>query len=215
MTTIDLGFGRIQDGYLIVDFTKCVPTFRELAATAHKIAKDKGFWDEQRTIQHCLAMVGTEIVEYHDARAMQGFGEKAPNVSGLRLFKEDIQVVYDFILDTPSGEAADILIRLLDLAGKYELTEGQCYEVFWEDCGGISYNPSVWNASESLFRCIKDSSKSNDNAAFFATSQHLREVVACAKKWCTAARYETELKALIVAKMLYNTTRPYKHGKTA
>ena len=214
MTNTDLGFGRIEGGEIIIDFTKGIPKFHKLADTAHKIAKEKGFWDEPRTIQHCLAMVGTEIVEYAESRQYKGYGEKAPDMS-TGIFKGEIQGVYDLMLDTPSGEAVDILIRILDLFGRYEIDDYHTCDAFSNDAQGLSLNPDPWTVAVNLFSAIKQSSKESDHSEFISRSIYVRAVIGYAKHWCTATRREDDLKALIVAKLLYNTTRPYKHGKTA
>jgi len=64
----------------------------ELSNTAHKIAKDKGFWDNPRTIAECLMLIVTEISEACEA----------DRHGDIPLFREEI---------------ADTYIRLGDLCG--------------------------------------------------------------------------------------------------
>ncbi len=68
----------------------------ELSKKSHKIAKDKGFWDDNRNISECLMLIVTELAEACEADR-HGDTEN---------FKEEI---------------ADSYIRLGDLCGYLEL----------------------------------------------------------------------------------------------
>ena len=67
-------------------------TVNELSALCHSIAKEKGFWDEERNIGEALMLVVTELAEAMEAHRV----EDDEN------FKEEI---------------ADVFIRLFDLCG--------------------------------------------------------------------------------------------------
>lgn len=67
-------------------------TISEMCAICHGIAKEKGFWDQERNIGEALMLVVTELAE-----AMEGYRIK-DNAN----FKEEI---------------ADAFIRLFDLCG--------------------------------------------------------------------------------------------------
>ncbi len=67
-------------------------TLSQLAQTCHAIAKEKGFWDEQRNIGEALMLVVTELAE-----AMEGHRHQDD-----ANFREEL---------------ADAFIRLLDLCG--------------------------------------------------------------------------------------------------
>lgn len=67
-------------------------TLNQLAQTCHAIAKEKGFWDEERNMGEALMLVVTELAE-----AMESYRKQEDEN-----FKEEI---------------ADTFIRLLDLCG--------------------------------------------------------------------------------------------------
>jgi len=67
-------------------------SLNELSRLCHSIAKEKGFWDQERNIGEALMLVVTEIAEAMEAHRHQD----EPN------FKEEL---------------ADTFIRLLDLCG--------------------------------------------------------------------------------------------------
>ena len=74
-----------------------------MAAEAHEIALEKGWWDNPRDIPHCLALVHSEVSE-----ALEAYRELGANEQYHRLTDEK-----------PEGfvyELADILIRVGDLA---------------------------------------------------------------------------------------------------
>ncbi len=65
-----------------------------LAATCHRIAREKGFWDEERNVGEALMLIVTELAE-----AMEAY-----RVKDDANFREEI---------------ADTFIRLLDLCGGF------------------------------------------------------------------------------------------------
>ncbi len=67
-------------------------TLTELSQLCHSIAKEKGFWDQERNIGEALMLVVTELAEAMEAHRVEDEAE----------FHEEI---------------ADVFIRLLDLCG--------------------------------------------------------------------------------------------------
>ena len=67
-------------------------TIREWTETCHRIAKEKGFWDEKRNIGEALMLIVTEIAEAMEAHRKQDDEN----------FREEL---------------ADTFIRLFDLCG--------------------------------------------------------------------------------------------------
>ena len=67
-------------------------TLRELTEMCHRIAKEKGFWDEKRNIGEALMLIVTEIAEAMEAHRKQDHEN----------FREEL---------------ADTFIRLFDLCG--------------------------------------------------------------------------------------------------
>jgi len=79
-------------------------SLNELAQLCHSIAKEKGFWDEERNIGEALMLVVTELAE-----AMEGYRHQDD-----ANFKEEI---------------ADAFIRLLDLCGGLNIDiENEIYQ---------------------------------------------------------------------------------------
>ena len=79
-------------------------SLNELAQLCHKIAKEKGFWDEERNIGEALMLVVTELAE-----AMEGYRHQDD-----ANFKEEL---------------ADAFIRLLDLCGGLNIDiENEIYQ---------------------------------------------------------------------------------------
>ena len=67
-------------------------SLNELASICHSIAKEKGFWDQERNIGEALMLIVTELAEAMEAHRHQDEAN----------FKEEL---------------ADTFIRLLDLCG--------------------------------------------------------------------------------------------------
>jgi NTP pyrophosphatase (non-canonical NTP hydrolase) len=79
---------------------------KELIIKSHNIAKSKGWWDEKRGIPELIALMHSELSE-----ALEEYRDG----ESLNLRFED---------GKPLGftvELADVLIRIFDMAGKYDL----------------------------------------------------------------------------------------------
>ena len=79
---------------------------KELIIESHEIAKSKGWWDEDRSIPELIALMHSELSE------------------ALEEYRDGNSFNVRFDGDKPLGftvELADVLIRIFDMAGKYEL----------------------------------------------------------------------------------------------
>ena len=79
---------------------------KELIIESHEIAKSKGWWDEDRGIPELIALMHSELSE------------------ALEEYRDGNSFNVRFDGDKPLGftvELADVLIRIFDMAGKYEL----------------------------------------------------------------------------------------------
>ncbi len=73
-------------------------SLNELAQLCHSIAKEKGFWDEERNIGEALMLVVTELAE-----AMEGYRHQDD-----ANFKEELADAFIMLLDLCGGLNIDI-----------------------------------------------------------------------------------------------------------
>jgi NTP pyrophosphatase (non-canonical NTP hydrolase) len=90
-------------------------TLSELSALCHRIAKEKGFWDQERNIGEALMLIVTELAE-----AMEAYRkEDDPN------FREEIADTFIRLLDLCGGLDIDIAAAI---AQKTEKNKGRPYK---------------------------------------------------------------------------------------
>lgn len=101
----------------IEDFTS-VDKFLALAKEVYEANKAKGFWDKERSPEHCLMLVISEIAEAVEAARKEGDRQKVAYYKGL--IEAGPEAIYQRkaeFKDTVIDEMADTIIRSLDIIG--------------------------------------------------------------------------------------------------
>jgi hypothetical protein len=179
-------------------------------AQIHALNAEKGFWDNARTIEECAMLVITELSEAVDAdrkgRRVKNQQEVKKDLESLYLKYKDSDTSFfertyaayfeQHIKDTVEDELADACIRLYD------------YGAYFSDVDEMLEHNS-FNALES------------DNSfcfEVFKITNHITEYPLAVYEaiWRIsrlAVTFSIDLDFHIIAKLEYNKTRPYKHGK--
>ena len=191
----------------------------ELQREAHVIAKEKGWWDEDkpRTFGDCIALVHSELSEalewYREWDSVRPMKEESPQY-GL----DDPEHGKYKPVGVPS-ELADVVIRVADMAD-WEGVELQSEietlrrENDERDMTGRTFGDWISDLHASL--SFSYASREWDGYAangFPSWEELLADCVAGVQRM--AAHYGIDLEAAIEAKMAYNRTRPYRHGGKA
>ena len=182
-----------------------------LQREAHAIAKDHGWWDEERSFGDLIALVHSELSE-----ALEAYREHGLEPFGLYPY---IDKPYDEPPPKPEGvsyELADVVIRVADMAEWYEcplesievtgvppaLPMDRPVQSFGDWIAALHFEVSTlaetWWAS---------------GGGIWAWKPYAELVVEVVNNM--AAHYSIDLEAAIEAKMEYNKTRTYRHGGKA
>jgi NTP pyrophosphatase (non-canonical NTP hydrolase) len=179
-------------------------------AQIHALNAEKGFWDNPRTIEECAMLVITELSEAVDADrkgrrvknpqevksrildilSQKNFGE---NSFETVLFVESFEYA---IKDTVEDELADACIRLYDYGAHFsdvtEMLEHNSFDALESD---NSFCHQVFKITKHI------------------TEYPLAVYEAIWRISRLAVTFNIDLDFHIIAKLEYNKTRPYKHGK--
>ena len=182
---------------------------KALQKEAHAIAKDHGWWDEDRTFGDLIALVHSELSE-----ALEAYREDGDTDAHWRWHDHDGKEVR-----RPEGvpfELADVVIRVADMAEWYgkdlaaevammgaphpDMIAGLTFGGFIAQCHMLVAN---------LYHYSLVSTPSSSPMLMDVAALIIRHIEAM------AAHYGIDLDAAIEAKMEYNRTRPYRHGGKA
>ena len=195
----------------------------DLQKEAHAIAKDHGWWDQERTFGDLIALVHSELSEALEAYREWGLrsviSATAPNDRTYRYFDINLSQAKmpDDWTTKPDGvasELADVVIRVADMAERlgisvsvtsHELDEGYAGEVI---AGCHSFGD--WIAALHRF---PGNAFSHRLRSLNVVEDDLKAVVYGVQRM--AAHYGIDLDAAIEAKMQYNRSRSYRHGGKA
>ena len=170
----------------------------DLQREAHAIAKEHGWWDEERSFGDLIALVHSELSE-----ALEEYRGKH--------IWADWRQLQTYPNGRPRGvasELADVVIRVADMA--------EWHRIDLEDLvGQVRDNYSLsgsfgTNIAEAHYRLAIAWDEYQIGGRW---PHHLGSVTAYIFRM--AAHYAIDLDAAIEAKMEYNRTRPYRHGGKA
>lgn len=151
---------------------------------ANDIAREKGFYDEQRTYTDVTALFHSEVSEFFEAyRAGDPPDKHCPQYPSTEV------------------ELADLCIRIFDSAAYYN----------WQTlCIKMWAPAAIYTQAQLATNLHNLISKAWENANF--TEEMLSYCLSYIIKWF-GSNSENTLEEVIQTKMEYNKTRPYKHGK--
>ncbi len=176
----------------------------DLQKEAHAIAKEHGWWDEERTFGDLIALVHSELSE-----ALEAYREYGNTTNAwMELVDEDSD---DRIPVGVGHELADVVIRVADMAEHYDWDLSG-----WEDTD-ISH--TIVDPTFGDWICLIHASLSWAFAGLCTTLQRSEwiEPLKAALRLVNdmASHYGIDLDAAIEAKMQYNRGRPYRYGGKA
>ena len=181
-------------------------TRNEFAYKAHENAKEKGFWQERLSNEHCLMLVITEIAEVIEADRK----DERANLIGLEtgvknafqgVVRDDWFVItFRNIKGSLEDEMADIAIRLADLAGALGID--------FDKMNICKYHRAFdrFTFTENAFALTKGLSRSN-----ISIERRILFGLDYVFNW--AESMNIDLWFFIEQKMKYNALRPALHGK--
>ena len=182
---------------------------KALQHEAHAIAKEHGWWDEERTFGDLIALVHSELSEALEAYRKTGWPWLRVNEWRCDVHGKPMGV---------ASELADVVIRVADMAEWYGLENLQ----EWIDSLRESDLSGITTFGEWITCCHLLASKAMEQLHEDANDpEHgtkmafgrLGSLVMLIQRM--AAHYGIDLDAAIEAKMEYNRTRSYRHGGKA
>ena len=188
----------------------------ELQKEAHAIAKEQGWWIEERTFGDCIALEHGELSEVLEAYRWGGLNTWESYPDGKRY--QWVPGPYDpnakWQLVTPAkpegiaSELADVVIRVADMAERYGV------RLKTIDSDDLMPPPLAtfgdWiTYAHHWVDCVAE----NHRAGYLTWKDSMSSVVCVVQRM--AAHYGIDLDAAIEAKMEYSKTRLYRHGGKA
>ena len=191
---------------------------KALQREAHAIAKDHGWWDEERSFDDLIALVHSELSE-----ALEAYRETGSATAGIYEVDEDGEIT------KPGGvpyEFADVVIRVADMAEWYgmDLTAAvheaeERYDFDSSFPAHFGFGSWISMVHMHLSRAFEVYANGDyiDWPSSTSKDGEQRLQIGAAVRWvqAMAAHYGIDLDAAIEAKMEYNRTRSYRHGGKA
>lgn len=167
--------------------------WNKVAQRVHQNAVEKGFWEKELSDEHCLMLVITEIAEAVEADR-RGI---VADVETFRVLEFDDICFESFIKDTVEDELADVVIRLLDLAG------ARGFDI---NCVPTQRVYEIGEFAETAYKVVKILTYDGYNSC-----GKVCESIAAVVSWCK--QLNIDLDWHIEQKMKYNTLREPMHRK--
>ena len=183
---------------------------KALQKEAHAIAKEHGWWDEERSFGDLIALVHSELSE-----ALEAYREKH--------IWTDWRQLHTYPNGRPRGvasELADVVIRVADMA-EY------CGESLTLEDGPQQVDDVSFGTHISMAHLLLSEAMSIHLATNLSATSLKRPLPEGKHYWIPllsavvhhvllmATHYGIDLDAAIAAKMEYNRTRSYRHGGKA
>lgn len=191
----------------MIDFSKSVISLTKECKEQHERMKAKGFHDRDVPLEEIFGLIISEMCEAMEAERKGRFVEKGVYDVTLSCDGGFEGVFKQVIKDTVSDELADVFIRCLDATGKYNKENNDI--VLFKHC--IEERVKILNKTPNTFAYYVY------NLAYWVTNN---EKVCCnyfttIMEICAAIAiiHNIDLGKAIEAKIRYNETRGYKHGK--
>lgn len=191
----------------MIDFSKSVISLTKECKEQHERMKAKGFHDRNVPLEEIFGLIISEMCEAMEAERKGRFVEEGVYDVALSFDGGFEGVFKQAIKDTVSDELADVFIRCLDATGKYNEDNNDI--VLFKHC--IDERVKILNKTPNTFAYYVY------NLAYWVTSN---EKICCnyfttIMEICAAIAiiHNIDLGKAIEAKIRYNETRGYKHGK--
>lgn len=193
----------------MIDFSKTVISLTKECKEQHERVKAKGFYDRDVSLPEIYGLIISEMCEAMEADRKGRNVENSKYVWVLA-YKDDESYQCKFnqcIKDTVSDELADVFIRCMDAAGKYSKEDNDI--VLFKHC------------IDERVKILKDSPNTFAYYVYILSEWFtLNEKTCCQNlmvmmEICVAIAiiHNIDLDKAIEAKIRYNETRGYKHGK--
>lgn len=193
----------------MIDFSKSVISLTKECKEQYERMKAKGFHDRDVPLTEIFGLIISEMCEAMDAER-KGRTVENGKYTWVLAYKEDESFKSKFnqcIKDTVSDELADVFIRCMDAVGKYNKENNDI--VLFKHC--IDERVKILNNTPNTFAFYVC------HLAYWVTSN---EKICCnyfttIMEICAAIAiiHNIDLGKAIEAKIRYNETRAYKHGK--
>lgn len=191
----------------MIDFSKSVISLTKECKEQYERMKAKGFHDRDVPLTEIFGLIISEMCEAMEAERKGRFVEKGVYDVALSCEPDFESAFKQNIKDTVSDELADVFIRCLDATGKYNEDNNDI--VLFKHC--IDERVKILNKTPNTFAYYVY------NLAYWVTNN---EKVCCnyfttIMEICAAIAiiHNIDLGKAIEAKIRYNETRGYKHGK--